>query len=79
MGLAGFLFGRALSMRIGELTDAVKRMSVGELSTVVQAQDPLLPGWMPIFIAQDELNRLAEQLDQMRESFRQAIERLRKR
>jgi hypothetical protein len=48
-------------------------MGLGELSTSVK--DPASPG----LLNQDEVNGLAEELDQMRESFRQAIDRMRKR
>ena len=55
----------------GALSEAVGRMSVGELSTTVR--DISANGSRPA----DEIGRLADQLEQMRESFRQAIERLR--
>lgn len=75
--LAGFVAGRAIAGRVNSLTDAVGRMSVGELSTTVRDGNGLngTPGSM----RRDEITRLAEQLDRMRESFRQAIERIRKR
>lgn len=73
LGLSGLLVGRALASRINSLSEAVGRMSVGELSTTVK--DISANGSRPA----DEIGRLADQLEQMRESFRQAIERLRKR
>jgi HAMP domain-containing protein len=78
-GVGGFFYGRALAMRLDDLTQAASRWSVGELSTPAKDRDPMMSKWVPSFIARDEVSRLAAQLDQMRESFRQAIERLRKR
>jgi HAMP domain-containing protein len=72
-GAAGFLYGRSLSERLKTLSAAASRMGLGELSTSVK--DPASPG----LLNQDEVNSLAEELDQMRESFRQAIDRMRKR
>jgi hypothetical protein len=78
-GAAGFLFGMQMGKRVNALTDATGRMAVGELSRGVE--DPLAPvgSRLPDFLSQDEITRLAGSLDEMRESFRQAIERLRKR
>ena len=78
-GAAGFLFGMQLGKRVNALAEATGRMAVGELSRGVE--DPLAPvgSRLPAFLSQDEISRLAESLDEMRESFRQAIERLRKR
>lgn len=73
----GFVVGRAIAARVNSLTDAVSRMSVGELSTMVRDQNGL--NGSTGSLRRDEITRLAEQLDQMRESFRQAIERIRKR
>jgi HAMP domain-containing protein len=78
-GLGGFFYGRALAIRLDDLTQAANRWSVGELSTPAKDRDPMMSKWVPSFIARDEVSRLAAQLEQMRESFRQAIERLRKR
>jgi HAMP domain-containing protein len=73
VGFIGFLAGRALASRINSLRDAVGRMSLGELSTAIRDRNSDgSPG-------KDEIGHLANQLDQMRESFRHAIERLRKR
>lgn len=72
-GVAGFFYGRSLSERLKTLSAAASRMGLGELSTPVK--DPATPG----LLSRDEINGLAEELDQMRESFRQAIDRLRKR
>jgi hypothetical protein len=100
---AGFWCGRSLSGRISVLTEAVDRMTVGELSAPVRdGSRSLEPGLMQRLAARtglkvlggfyrpeptasnsalngDEIGNLAEHLDQMRESFRQAIERLRRR
>ena len=78
-GVGGFFYGRALAMRLDDLTQAASRWSVGELSMPAKDRDPMMSKWVPSFIARDEVSRLAAQLEQMRESFRQAIERLRKR
>ena len=72
-GIAGFFYGRSLSERLKTMSAAASRMGLGELSTPVK--DPATPG----LLNRDEINSLAEEMDQMRESFRQAIDRLRKR
>jgi HAMP domain-containing protein len=79
--ISGFLFGRALSSRINALTKAVRSMSVGELSLTVQDRSERGSSVRRSFIRlwRDEIDCLAEQLDQMRESFKQAIARLRRR
>jgi HAMP domain-containing protein len=69
----GFLYGRSLSERLKTLSAAAGRMGLGELSTPVK--DPAPTG----LLSRDEINGLAEEMDQMRDSFRQAIDRLRKR
>ncbi|MEW6207710.1 MAG: cache domain-containing protein [Acidobacteriota bacterium] len=74
-GAAGYLFGRRLAQRVQSLSEAASRMSVGELSRGVE--DPV--GANSSRLARDEVTRLAERMDEMRESFRQAIERMRKR
>ncbi|HWP44426.1 MAG TPA: hypothetical protein VNO14_14365, partial [Blastocatellia bacterium] len=76
---AGYLFGRALGLRVETLTEAATRMGVGELSGAIE--DPAISrnGMLASFIARDEISTLADQLDQMRDSFKQAIDRLRKR
>lgn len=78
-GAAGYLFGRYLSLRLIALADATSRMSLGELSA--QVRDDTLPGrpWIPELLLTDEITHLSNKLDEMRESFRQAIERLKKR
>ncbi|HKP84506.1 MAG TPA: hypothetical protein VJZ26_00330, partial [Blastocatellia bacterium] len=78
-GVGGFFYGRALAIRLNELTQAASRWGVGELSAPAKDYDPMMSKWVPGFIARDEISSLAAQLDEMRESFRQAIERLRKR
>lgn len=76
---AGFMFGRGLGARLDDLKDAAERWSLGELSTPASDHEPFLARWIPAEFLRDEINRLAEQLDQMRDSFRLAIERIRKR
>jgi HAMP domain-containing protein len=78
-GAAGFFLGRSLGARVESLTEAATRMGVGELSGAIEDPSATRPGWLPSFIARDELSALSAQLDQMRESFRQAVDRLRKR
>lgn len=78
-GGAGFLFGRTLGTRLDQLADAASRWSVGDLSATAPDSKPALSKWVPPHLLRDELNRLSEQLDETRESFRQAIERVRKR
>lgn len=78
-GVGGFFYGRALATRLDDLTQAAGRWSVGELSTPAKDHDPMMSKFIPGLTASDEVSRLAAQLEQMRESFRQAIERLRKR
>jgi HAMP domain-containing protein len=83
-GFAGYLAGRLLGSRLNWLTDAAGRMSVGELGTPIAdlsrplGRPPLGRPWFASMM-RDEISRLAEQMDEMRESFKQAIERLRKR
>jgi len=78
-GAAGFMFGRGLGARIDDLADAAGRWSLGDLSTPGRDRESFLARWIPAQFLRDEVNQLAEQLDEMRESFRQAIERMRKR
>jgi HAMP domain-containing protein len=78
-GGAGFMFGRGLGARIDDLGDAAGRWSLGDLSTPARDREPFLARWIPVEFLRDEINQLAEQLDQLRETFRQAIERIRKR
>lgn len=78
-GAAGFFFGRGLGARLDDLNDAAGRWSLGELSTPARDRGPSIAKWFPASFLRDEVNHLAEQLDQMRESFRQALERIRKR
>jgi HAMP domain-containing protein len=73
-GAVGFVFGRRLGQRVETLSEAASRMSVGELSRGVEDLSTNSSRR-----ARDEVARLAERMDEMRESFRQAIERLRKR
>ncbi|HXG67989.1 MAG TPA: hypothetical protein VNO70_23025 [Blastocatellia bacterium] len=78
-GAGGYLFGRTLAARLNAISDAAGRMSVGELSTTVRDPDGAESGRIMSVLSRDEISNLAEQLDQTRESFKQAIERLRKR
>ena len=78
-GGLGFIFGRGLGARLEDLKDAASRWGLGDLSTSAKDREPFLAKWIPNELLRDEVNQLAEQLDQMRESFRQAIERIRKR
>ncbi|HSQ20231.1 MAG TPA: hypothetical protein VLR92_07645 [Blastocatellia bacterium] len=76
---AGFFFGRGLGARLDDLREATGRWSLGDLSTAARDREPLLARWIPAEFLRDEINQLAEQLDQMRDTFRQAIDRIRKR
>src|SRR5262249_53753003 len=76
---AGFMFGRGIGARLEDLKEAAGRWSLGDLSTPARDREPFLAKWIPAKFLQDEINQLAEQLDQMRETFRQALERMRKR
>lgn len=78
-GGAGFLFGQSLGARLDEIAQAANRWSLGEMSIPATGSEPFLAKWIPPEFLRDEINLLAEQLDRMRESFRQAIERIRKR
>jgi hypothetical protein len=78
-GAAGFLFGRGLGARVDHLTQAGSRWNLGELSSPAGGRDFFLARWVPPEFLRDEINQLVDQLDEMRESFRQAIERIRKR
>lgn len=78
-GGAGFLFGQSLGARLDEIARAANRWSLGEMSIPATGSEPFLAKWIPPEFLRDEINLLAEQLDRMRESFRQAIERIRRR
>ena len=78
-GGAGYMFGRGLGSRIDDLGDAAGRWGLGDLSTPPRDPEHFLARWIPVEFLRDEINQLAQQLDQMRETFRQAIERIRKR
>ncbi|HSB11463.1 MAG TPA: hypothetical protein VLM38_18385 [Blastocatellia bacterium] len=75
---AGFWFGLVLGARLDDLTEAARRWGLGELSAPA-GDRTLLARWVPDRHLRDEINRLAGQLEEMRESFRQAIERMKKR
>jgi len=78
-GGAGYMFGRGLGSRIEDLGVAAGRWGLGDLSTPARDLEPFLARWIPVEFLRDEINQLAQQLDQLRETFRQAIERIRKR
>lgn len=78
-GGAGFIVGLGLGTRLDEMTRAAHRWSLGELSTSAPNREPFLAKWVPAEFLRDEMDQLADQLDTMRESFRQAIVRIRKR
>jgi hypothetical protein len=89
VGLAAALWAGTVAKRLAALSDAVSRMRVGELSRAVRDSGGLptrVPGLSSrptngngsVPAAGDEIEELAENLDLMRESFKQAIERLRK-
>lgn len=78
-GAGGFFYGRALGLRLESLNEAVMRWSVGELSVPAKDRDPMMLRWLAALTLRDEISRLATNLEQMRESFRQAIDRLRRR
>lgn len=68
LAVGGAVFGaQRMTRPIVELTEAANRISLGELDAPIAVQ------------AQDEIGTLAESLDRMRISLKQAIERLRKR
>ena len=78
-GAGGYFYGRALGLRLEGLNEAVTRWSVGELSIPAKDRDPMMMRWVAGFSLRDEISRLAASLEQMRESFRQAIDRMRRR
>jgi HAMP domain-containing protein len=78
-GGAGFFFGRGIAARLEDLTQTANRWSLGEMSIPAGEHAPFLARWVPPEFLRDEIDLLAEQLDRMRESFRQALERIRKR
>lgn len=68
MAIAGAVYAaQRLTRPIEELTEAANRISLGELDAPISVQ------------TDDEIGTLAESLDRMRISLKQAIERLRKR
>ncbi len=78
-GAAGFFFGSFLAGRIRSLGNAATRMALGELgSSVKETGGTETSAWIA-FLRQDEVNRLSGDLDLMRESFRKALERQKKR
>ena len=77
-GAGGFFYGRALGLRLDGLNEAVTRWGVGELSSPAKDREPVMT-WAAPLAANDEISRLAASLEQMRESFRQAIDRMRRR
>jgi hypothetical protein len=78
-GAGGFLFGRFLGVRVDELREAASRWTVGELSVAARDHDASGTNGLLGFFKRDEIAVLSGQMEQMRLSFRLAIERLRKR
>jgi Double sensory domain of two-component sensor kinase len=78
-GGGGFFFGLGLAARLEDLTRIANRWSLGEMSVRAEGREPFLARWIPPEFLRDEIHLLAEQLDRTRASFRQAIERIRKR
>jgi len=76
---AGFLFGRLLGARLDDLREAASRWTVGELSAPASDNDALSTNGVKGFLKRDEIAVLAGQMEEMRVSFRHAIERIRKR
>ena len=77
-GAGGFFYGRTIGARLDGLNEAVTRWGVGELSAPARDREPVIEGLAKL-TARDEVSRLAASLEQTRESFRQAIDRLRRR
>ena len=77
-GALGFFVGSTLASRLKRLSKAASRMGLGELSAPVR-DDAFFKKSLPAFLFKDEVANLGKQMDEMRESFRQAIERLKKR
>jgi hypothetical protein len=65
----GFIFGTRNGSTLEDLKDAAGRWSLGDLSTPARDRTHFLPSGFPAEFLRDEINQLAEQLDQMRESF----------
>lgn len=77
-GALGYFVGSTLASRLKRLSKAASRMGLGELSAPVR-DDAFFKKSLPSFLFKDEVANLGKQMDEMRESFRQAIERLKKR
>src|SRR5262249_46668191 len=77
-GALGYFMGSTLASRLKRLSTAASRMGLGELSAPVR-DDAFLKKNLPAFLFKDEVANLGKQMDDMRESFRQAIERMKKR
>jgi methyl-accepting chemotaxis protein len=77
-GALGYFVGSTLASRLKRLSKAASRMGLGELSAPVR-DDAFFKKSLPAFLFKDEVSNLGQQMDEMRESFRQAIERLKKR
>jgi HAMP domain-containing protein len=78
-GAGGFVFGRILGSRIERLHDAASRWSVGDLSMPTADHNGYATNAISEFLKRDEIADLSAQMEQMRISFRHAIERLRRR
>ena len=77
-GALGYFIGNTLASRLRRLTKAASRMGLGELSAPVR-DDAFFAKNLPSFLFKDEIANLGKQMDDMRDSFRQAIERMKKR
>jgi HAMP domain-containing protein len=77
-GALGYFVGSTLASRLKRLSKAASRMGLGELSAPVR-DDAFFKKSLSAFLFKDEVANLGKQMDEMRESFRQAIERMKKR
>jgi hypothetical protein len=78
-GAGGFVVGRIIGARVDELREAASRWTVGELSTPAREHEMLDSNGFRGLLRKDEITILAGQMEQMRLSIRNAIERLRRR
>jgi HAMP domain-containing protein len=78
-GAGGFVVGRIIGGRVDELREAASRWTVGELSTPAREHEMLDSNGFRGLLRKDEITILAGQMEQMRLSIRNAIERLRRR
>jgi HAMP domain-containing protein len=78
-GAGGFVVGRIIGGRVDDLREAASRWTVGELSTPAREHAMLDSNGFRGLLRKDEITILAGQMEQMRLSIRNAIERLRRR